>query len=138
MTDARVDARFLAEVVDHIGHPIFVKDRKFRFVLLNRALFEVVGYTREQMLGKTDYDFFPRAEADFFRAKDEEVFARGEMVEIEAEPITDAAGKKHVLATTKVPLRDGRGEITHLVGIIHDITRLKEAEDALRQANEDL
>jgi PAS domain S-box-containing protein len=129
---------FLAAIIDHVAHPIFVKDRQFRWVLLNRACCEMVGYPREELLGKTDYDFFPRAEADFFRQKDIEMFTTGSQVTIDEEPITDAAGQRHVLATTKVPLRAESGEVTHLVGIVHDITRLKAAEDALRLANEGL
>jgi PAS domain S-box-containing protein len=128
---------FLAAIVDHLAHPIFVKDRDFRFVLLNRAAAELSGYPREEMLGKTDYDFFPRAEADFFRLKDQEMFSTESQVVIDEEPITDSAGKRHVLATTKVPLRNAQGEVTHIVGIIHDITRLKAAEAALKSANQD-
>jgi PAS domain S-box-containing protein len=129
---------FVLSIFDHVAHPIFVKDRSFRFVLLNRALVDTLGFEREAMLGKTDYDFFPKEEADFFRAKDTEVFETGRTVAIEEECITDKAGKRHVLATTKALLRSPDGEITYLVGIIHDITRLKEAEEALRQSNEEL
>jgi PAS domain S-box-containing protein len=131
-------AEFLAAIVELIAHPIFVKDRQFRFVLLNRAFCEMVGYPREKLLGQTDYDFFPRAESDFFRAKDAEMFASGVTVAVDEESITDAVGTRHVLATTKVPLRDRSGAVTHLVGIIHDISRIKIAEEALRQANERL
>jgi len=134
---AIISFEFLAAIVDHVAHPIFVKDRNFRFVLLNRAASELAGYPREEMLGKTDYDFFPRAEADFFRQKDQELFSTESQVVIDEEPITDAAGRRHVLATTKVPLRGPAGEVTHIVGIIHDITRLKEAEAGLKSANQD-
>lgn len=125
-------AAFLLEVLDLVAHPIFVKDRSFRFVFLNRALCAMVGHPRSSMLGKTDYDFFPKEEADFFRAKDVEMFESGREVVIDEEPITDAQGARHVLATTKVPLRDGSGSITHVVGIVNDITRLKAAEEAAR------
>jgi len=135
--DADVSLGFLASVVDHVAHPVFVKDRQFRWVLLNRALEQLVGYRREQMLGKTDHEFFPKAEADFFRAKDEELFRTQLAVVIDEEPITDASGQAHVLATTKVPMRGPDGQITHLVGIIKDITDLKRAESALRQAKLD-
>lgn len=135
---ATLPREFLAEIVDCIAHPIFVKDRAFRFVLLNRAFAEMAGYPRERMLGKTDFDFFPESEARFFRQKDVEMFGGGQTVKIDAEPITDAAGQRHILSTTKVPLRDEHGEITHLVGIIHDITHLKDVEDRLRIANEEL
>ncbi len=135
---AGVTLEFLAAIVDHIAHPIFVKDRDYRFVLLNRAIADMLRIPRESMLGRTDFDFFPPAEADYFRARDEEVFVRGEVVRIEEERITDRTGERHVLATTKVPMRDARGEITHIVGIIHDITALKVAQDALREANNEL
>lgn len=129
---------FMAAIVDHVAHPVFVKDRAFAFVFLNQAMCRMVGYSREQMLGKTDYDFFPKAEADFFRQIDIELFATLKEIEIKQELITDAAGNRHVLATTKVPLLGPGGEVTHLVGIIHDITAQKLAEDALRAANEEL
>lgn len=128
----------LQVIVDHIAEPLFIKDRGFHFVLLNRAFCQLVGYPREQMLGKTDYDFFPKPESDFFRRKDEEVFATGNTVTIEAESITDARGSQHVLSTRKVPFKDASGKVTHLIGVFHDITRLKAAEDALRRANEEL
>jgi PAS domain S-box-containing protein len=134
----RYEASFLERVVEWVAHPIFVKDREFRYVLVNRALCDMTGYECEAMLGKNDYDFFPKEEADFFRKKDIELFTTRRAVDILEEPITDSRGGRHMLATTKVPLLDESGEVTHLVGIIHDITRLKAAEDALRSANEEL
>lgn len=91
-SEAPVGDDFLAAIIEHVAHPIFVKDRQFRFVVLNRALSELVGVPREKMLGRTDYDFFPKAEADFFRAKDEETMSRGHVVDITEEAITDAHG----------------------------------------------
>jgi PAS domain S-box-containing protein len=135
---ASMSVEFLAAMIDHVAHPIFVKDRAFRFVLVNKALCDMVGVARADMLGKTDYDFFPATEADFFRHKDNELLQSGRTVEIDEEPITDAEGNQHILATTKVPFRNDQGDITHIVGIIHDITRMKHTEEALRHANERL
>jgi PAS domain S-box-containing protein len=129
---------FLSAVIEHVAHPIFVKNREFRFVLVNRAFCEMAGYAREDMIGKTDYDFFPKAESDFFRAKDVEMFSTAGAVAIEEEPITDADGVLHILATTKEPLLNEAGEVSHLVGIIHDITTIKKAETALRRHQEEL
>lgn len=129
---------FLKVVVDHVAHPIFVKDRSHRWVWANKAFQDLIGFPREQTLGKTDHDFFPKDQADFFHEKDREVFARAHVVVIEEEPITDAAGETHILATTKAPVRNPAGEVTHLVGIIHDITRRKLVEEALRLANQEL
>jgi two-component system sensor kinase FixL len=130
-----LNEEFLSAIIDHVAHPIFVKDRDYRFVLLNRAMEGMIGIPRTEMLGHTDYDFFPKEQADFFREKDLEMFTLGKRVEITEEPLTDKEGRHHVLSTTKVPLRDARGVITHLVGIIHDITPLKRAEESLREVS---
>jgi len=130
-----LNEEFLSAIIDHVAHPIFVKDRDYRFVLLNRAMEGMIGIPRTEMLGHTDYDFFPKEQADFFREKDLEMFTLGKRVEITEEPLTDKKGRHHVLSTTKVPLRDARGVITHLVGIIHDITPLKRAEESLRDVS---
>lgn len=135
---AELSVEFLSGVLEQVAHPIFVKDRRFRFVLVNQALCEMVGYERTQLLGKTDYDFFPTEQADFFRSKDQEMFATGASVRVDEELITDRHGRVHVLATTKVPQRSATGEVTHLVGIIHDVTEIKRAEEALQQANDEL
>lgn len=132
------DALFLARVIDSVAHPIFVKDREFRFVLLNRAFADLIGRPRAEMLGKTDYDLFAKSEADFFREKDEETFREQRETVIEEEHVTDAHGKTHILSTTKVPFREDGGTATHLIGIIHDITELKSAGEELRRTKEEL
>lgn len=120
-------AELLRDILNHVAQPIFVKDRECRFVLVNQALCQIVRLHEHELLGKTDYDFFPREQADFFREKDLATLA-GERVYVEEELLTDSTGAVHVLATTKVPLRDATGQVKYLVGIIHDITQLKQAQ----------
>ncbi|MEQ9322092.1 MAG: PAS domain S-box protein [Polyangiaceae bacterium] len=129
---------FLAAIIDNVARPIFVKNRRFEFVLLNRAFADMAGHERDDMLGKTNYDFFATEEADFFRRKDMEMFSQEATVVIDEEPLTDSSGERHILATTKVPYRDETGRVTHLFGIISDITKIKLAEETLRDANEEL
>jgi len=101
---------------------VFVKDaERLAFVRLNRAAEELLGMSRDQMLGKTDFDFFPRSEAEFFVAKDRETLASGALVDIPEEPIHTPDGERW-LHTKKVALRNGDGKATHLLGISHDIT----------------
>ncbi|NIM06757.1 MAG: PAS domain-containing protein, partial [Armatimonadetes bacterium] len=121
----------LDALIDSIPSPIFVKDRKHRWVLLNRASARLAGFDREQMLGKSDHDFFPKEQADFFWKKDEEMFRTGKVINIPEEPITDGEGRLHYLHTKKAPLRDASGKITHLVGIMEDITLRRQMEKTL-------
>jgi PAS domain S-box-containing protein len=129
---------FLAEVIEELPHPIFVKDRQFRYVLVNRALVRIGGVPLESILGKTDYDFLPKATADFYREKDTEVFATAAEVTVAEELLTDAGGETRILSTRKVPLRGAGSEITHLIGVISDITRLKCVEEDLRLSTDQL
>lgn len=128
---------FLEAVVQHIAHPIFVKDRTHKWIWVNDAFAALVGKPREELLGTTDSDYFPEAQAEYFYAKDRECLA-GNVVHIEEEPITVEGGQLHWLTTTKVPLRGPDGEVTHLVGIIHDITRLKTIEEDLRSSRAEM
>lgn len=129
---------FLAAIIDNVARPIFVKNRRFEFVLINRAFADMAGREREEMLGRTDYDIFAVEEADFFRRKDVEMFSQEAAVVVDEEPLTDASGERHIVSTTKVPYRDESGQVTHLFGIISDITQIKLAEETLRDANEEL
>src|SRR3954453_15160539 len=64
----------LENLVNAIANPIFVKDRENRWVLLNDACCELIGVERSKLIGKSDYEFFPKDQADVFWKKDEQVF----------------------------------------------------------------
>jgi PAS domain S-box-containing protein len=130
---------FLDSVVENIPTMIFVKDAKdLKFVRWSKAGQELVGYSSEEMLGKTDYGLFPKEEADYFVAKDREVLAGGKLVEFAEEPIQTRDKGVRILHTLKVPIFDSEGKPEYLLGISEDITERKQAEEALRKAHEEL
>jgi PAS domain-containing protein len=65
---------YLNKIINSISDPIFVKDRLDRLILVNDAECKLAGRTREELIGNTDYDFFPKEQVDFFWEKDEIVF----------------------------------------------------------------
>lgn len=127
-------SEFLSNIINTIADPIFVKDEEHRWILLNDAYCSFMGYPREELIGKSDYDFFPREEADVFWAKDREVFAKAHPV-INEEGFTDSAGKKHIISTIKSSYTDHTGKKI-LVGTIRDITDAKNTEAELVRARE--
>ena len=128
--------RFLGAIVENIPNMIFVKDAaELRFERFNKAGEELLGVTRDQLIGKNDYDFFPKEQADFFIAADRETLAGGKVKDIPEEPIQTAAGQRW-LHTMKVPILDAAGKPQHLLGISEDITDRRRAEVEIRVAKE--
>lgn len=112
---------------------IYVKDLHCRFILSNPAHLRALGCSAlEQVLGKTDFDFFPRDEATHYFQDEMQVLKTGQMLLDREEPVTTAAGQHLWVLTTKVPLRDSQGEIFGLVGVTRDITSRKRAEQKLQ------
>lgn len=130
---------FLDSVIENIPNMIFIKDAvDLKFVRFNRAGEELLGYTRQQMLGKSDHDFFPRDESDFFVAKDREVLASGGRLEIEEEPIQTANRGIRLLRTKKVAVVNERAVATHLLGISEDVTQQRQMEREILELNKAL
>src|SRR6266542_1676134 len=130
--------RFLDSIVENIPNMIFVKDAEhLRFDRINRAGEELLGVSRDLLLGKNDYDFFPAEQAQFFQSKDREVLSRNVVVDIPEEPIETSRGRRW-LHTKKIPIFDKEGIPRYLLGISEDITERKELADRLRQAHEEL
>lgn len=126
-------ARFLDSIIENVPAMIFLKDaRELRFVRINRAGEELLGQQRESLIGRGDFDFFPSEQARFFQERDQETLRRGELVVVPEEPIQTGRGLRW-LHTMKIPVRDGAGVPTHLLGISHDITDKRRQEAELRQ-----
>ncbi|MGA9752126.1 MAG: PAS domain S-box protein [Acidobacteriota bacterium] len=128
---------FLAHVINALPDPVFVKDAAHRWTILNDAFCRFIGHSMEELLGRSDFDFFPEEEAQVFWEKDNEVFATG-AENINEEPFTDANGRRNVISTKKSVFRDPETRERTLVGIIRDITERKRIEEEIRSLNERL
>ncbi|WP_437735117.1 ATP-binding protein [Sorangium sp. So ce1335] len=128
----------LKYVIANVPHAIFWKDREGRFLGGNQNfLNDTNTKVLENLVGKTDFDVWGKQkEVEFFVQVDREVMERGTpMLDIE-EPLLRPDGKHRVLLTSKVPIRDERGEVTGLLGIYADITERKQMEIELQKAKE--
>lgn len=127
---------FLDQLINKIPDPIFVKNKKYQWISLNEAYCQFIGYPKNVLLEKSDYDFFRKNEADAFRASDDRVFQTQQPYENE-EDFTDVRGITHVIATKRSLHQDAAGNV-FLVGVMRDITVRKRMEDELRRAADDL
>ncbi|HUJ69237.1 MAG TPA: chemotaxis protein CheB, partial [Syntrophorhabdales bacterium] len=126
--------RLLADVIDGSPSPIYLKDREGKFITINAPLEKMLGMTREELKGKTDYDIATKEMADYWRSHDKEVMRTGQALQIEE--VADLKDGHHVFLASKFPLVDATGEIYGVGAISHDITRQKAAEEALRASEE--
>jgi PAS domain S-box-containing protein len=125
---------FLKRVIDAVPDPIFVKDQQHRWTIVNNAFCQMTGYSREELIGKSDYDFFSKDEADVFWKYNDQVFTTGIEYENE-ETFTNGFAKNYTLSTKKVAFKDGAGNQV-LVGVARNITDRKLAEAALQESAE--
>jgi len=129
------ESGLLRALIDNMPDYIYVKDPQSRFVLLNKAQARLLGTEDPTaVVGKTDFEFFPREYALHYHADEQAILASGEPMIGHEEPVVDPSGQTRWVSTTKVPVRDSNGAITGLVGISRDITEHREAEEALAWA----
>ncbi len=119
--ELRKSRECLKKIINGISDPIFVKDRDHRFIMVNDAVCRLAGRTREELLGRTSYDFFPKEQVDIFWKRDELVFKTGKE-DVNEEQITDAQGNICTIITKRSLLTNDAG-MKLLVGVIRDITK---------------
>ena len=129
---ANFSVTFLLQIINAISDPIFIKDRQHRWVLFNDAFCGLMGRDREELIGKSDYDFFSKAEAEELWQKDELIFTSGVYREQE-EYLTNAFGITNLIAAKKSVFTDETGN-QFLVGVIRDTSERKITEEALRKS----
>jgi PAS domain S-box-containing protein len=119
-------------IINLIGDPIFVKDDRFRFTLVNDACCQIMGMERKNIIGNTLGESLPAEQMEHFLKVDKMVLESG--VENQCEELLSIPnGKTLTLITKKTRYVDEQGR-KFLIGLIHDITSRKEASDVLEQS----
>lgn len=127
------ERNLLRTIIDHIPSRIYIKDTASRYILNNRAHLALLGVEHQaEAAGRTTADFFPGERGRQALDDDRQVLEGATSIISHEKSDFGAEGDVHWALTTKVPFHDVNQRIAGLVGISHDITRRKQAEDALK------
>ena len=127
-----VERRFLRALLDNLPDAIYFKDHESRFIKASKALANLLGTkSPEELVGKSDFDFFSEAHAQPAFDDEQEIIRTGKPLvgKVEKEILRD--GKESWALTSKMPLRNEAGEIIGTFGVSKDITEIKAAEAKL-------
>lgn len=126
--------RFLNTLLDNMPLAIFVKDagNGFRWVMINKMARRMFGLKPQDIVGKYDRDVFPKDEAAAILTTDRAVMDSGQILELDAEEMTTAAGISH-LHVIKVPIYDNDGGQSLLLTIYEDVSERVRTQEALKR-----
>jgi nitrogen fixation negative regulator NifL len=126
--------RFVEVLLEATPTAIYLKDKQGRYLRFNKAFEDLFGITRGEWIGKTVFDLVPGEVGLVLDAKDQELYAQGQIQTYEAVFNNRATGEAREGLYWKAPLTDANGEVTGLVGTILDITERNRIEQELREA----
>jgi diguanylate cyclase (GGDEF)-like protein/PAS domain S-box-containing protein len=130
----RESRQMLQLVINNIPQRVFWKNTELFFLGCNEALCEDAGLTQpDQIVGKSDYDFSWKAQAEAYRRDDLETMQSGRAKINFEEPQHREDGSEYWLRTSKIPLTNGEGQTIGILGLYEDITERKQLERKLEQ-----
>jgi len=133
------EKHLLYTLIDNMPDFIYLKDTDSKFIVANQKLIDVHHLkSRDQLIGKSDHDFYPRELADKYRWNEQAIIRTGKPLINHEERSLDEKGNDIYLSTTKIPLHDADGKIIGIVGIGRDITDKRKAEGKLLDHAEQL
>ncbi|MGA2326849.1 MAG: ATP-binding protein [Bryobacteraceae bacterium] len=131
------ERNLLRALMEGVPEYVYVKDSESRFLLANKGVVELMGaVSANNLLGKTDFDFFPKELAMQYYLDEQRIIRTGQPLFNREEPCQGPAGEPKWNLTTKVPFDDGSGRIIGVVGWGRDITEQKRIAEQFQQAKE--
>jgi PAS domain S-box-containing protein len=126
-------------LMDNVPDWIFFKDAESRIVRSNRAHAQVLGFDDpREVVGQTDFDLFPREDAQRFYDEEQRMLQSGQSVVARLGQTPSSDGEVLWVSETKIPLKDETGQVIGLVGISRDVTDIKRAEETLKEAHAEI
>jgi sigma-B regulation protein RsbU (phosphoserine phosphatase) len=125
-------------LVETMPQGVFRRDLQGRFTFANQPYCKFHQRPPEEIIGKTDYDFFPKAAADKYWHDDLNLMENGETMDILEQVVAPVTGEKQYHHVIKTPLRDETGRVIGLQGMVWDVTEKIRAEEKIRVTTAEL
>ena len=135
--ELRESNQLIEGIINSIPIRVFWKDKNLVYLGCNTIFAADAGFSNPQeIIGKDDFQMVWRDQAELYRNDDRSIIESGRPKLLIEEPQTTPEGKTITLLTSKIPLRNSKGEIIGLLGIYIDITERKLAEEKLQESEE--
>ncbi len=121
------------ELMDRIPDVVYFKDKSGKLIWVNRAHADGLGLEPKDVIGRTDFDFFPKKTAEKMVQDDALVFNTGKPV---LDKVERATKGDNYVSTTKIPRFDEKGRVIGLMGITRDITRRIQFENLSKEKDQ--
>lgn len=133
------DSHLLSILIQNLHDYVYIKDEKSRYILASDKLAKILGKSSsDELIGKTDHDFYPASLADEFRRNEIEVMVTDSPVLLKTEKLVDGQGLEVYLKTSKIPVHDNDGKVIGIMVIGTDITENIHTNEKLEEKNKDL
>jgi len=126
-------SNLLTSLLDNIPDLIYFKDRKSRFVELSKSKANQAGLPKEEVIGKTDFDYFTKEHAEQAYGDEQKIIKTGKPIAGKVEKETHPDGRTTWVSTTKIPRYDEKGNIIGTLGISRDVTEKIKLEEKLKE-----
>jgi PAS domain S-box-containing protein len=134
----KASERMLHAVIDAIPIMVNLKDRDRRYLMVNRATTELVGVEAKELLGRSAWPGRPDDNVSLTSKRDAAAIATGRAQVYREEAGTDGEGRPRHWVTSKTPIKDESGKVTHVVTASYDISELVRADETVRASERQL
>ena len=123
---------FLRQIIDHIPTQITVKDmRDRRYVLANRVAETQFGMSRDEIVGKTALDLFPKEAAEVIAADDEKALQCPESLFLDITPWQSQATGQRFITSRRIGIPDQAGQTRYIINVVDDVTDRRRADEKI-------
>jgi PAS domain S-box-containing protein len=124
----------LHTLIETIPDPMWVKDPDGVYLVCNPAYEKLFGMKKNEILGKTDYEIVPQETADAFKINDTKALQENKTITCFEEITFPDERQKAFFESTKTPMYDAEGKLIGTLGIARNVTKLIEANKALKDS----